>query len=167
MPQARCCWGAAGHSNPHHHQHPGILAVIAAILFASTVISKSLVKHVEVDLLTRYWREIFQEFIGSTIIRMIVIGFYAQLSRFTTKVTTIPGHWWQVLTASGVKGAFSLLMLHMIPHQFEYRELFEAIVVGNVLLSTFLYPLALVIIIKVHQAKFEAEYQADHLLFEE
>lgn len=87
------------------------------------MISKSLVEHVEVDLLTRYWREILSVFVGSTIIRMIVVGFYAQLSRFTTKVTTI----------SGVKGALSLLMLHMIPHQFEYRELFEAIVVGNIL----------------------------------
>jgi CPA1 family monovalent cation:H+ antiporter len=67
----------------------------------------------------------------------------------------------------GVKGAFSLIMLHMLPSDFAYLELFEAIVVGNILLSTFLYPLALVGIIRFHKGRFDAEYQADHLRFEE
>jgi CPA1 family monovalent cation:H+ antiporter len=82
-------------------------------------------------------------------------------------VVTIPLHWWKVLAAAGVKGAFSILMLHMIPSDFRYIELFEAVVVGNILLSTFLYPLALVAIIRVHRARFDAEYKADHLRFEE
>jgi CPA1 family monovalent cation:H+ antiporter len=136
-------------------------------IIASTVLFIAMADQINLALLLRYWPEIISVFIGATLIRMTMLGGFAWVSRHTARIHTIPLHWWKVLTAGGVKGAFSLLMLHMIPRTFEYRELFEAIVIGNVLLSTFLYPLALFVILHVYREHFEREYQADHLRFEE
>ncbi|MFZ3481873.1 cation:proton antiporter [Sphingomonas sp. 3-13AW] len=138
-----------------------------AAILAATVLFISMANMVRLEILYRYWREIAAVFIGATYIRMAMLGIFARLSRWTDKVVTIPLHWWKVLAAAGVKGAFSILMLHMISKQFPYHEMFEAVVIGNILLSTFLYPLALVTIIRVHKRRFDAEYAADHLRFEE
>lgn len=138
-----------------------------AAIIAATILFITMANLIRLDLLMRYWPEILSVFVATTLIRMAMLGLFARLSHFTHRVISIPLHWWKVLAAAGVKGAFSLLMLHMIPSQFAYIELFEAIVVGNILLSTFLYPIALVLIIRLHSSKFEAEYQADHLRFEE
>lgn len=138
-----------------------------AAIIAATVLFITMANLIQLSLLARYWKEIFSVFIGTTMIRMAMLGLFARLSRWTDKVVTIPLHWWKILAAAGVKGAFSLLMLHMLPSDFQYLELFEAIVVGNILLSTFLYPMALVLIIRVHGTKFQAEYEADHLAYEE
>ena len=136
-------------------------------IIAATVLFISMANLIRIDLLVRYWKEILTVFFGATYIRMAMLGLFARMSRWTRHVVTIPLHWWKVLAAAGVKGAFSILMLHMIPHDFVYLEMFEAVVVGNILLSTFLYPIALVTIIGVHRARFEAEYQADHIRFDE
>jgi CPA1 family monovalent cation:H+ antiporter len=136
-------------------------------IIASTVLFITMANLINLQLLVKYWGEIMAVFVGSTIIRMVMLGGFAWMSQRTDKVVTIPLHWWKVLTAAGVKGAFSLLMLHMIPRDFEYLELFEAIVVGNVLLSTFLYPAVLILIIKTYKDVFEAEYKADHLRIED
>lgn len=138
-----------------------------AAIIAATILFVTMANLVDLRLLGRYWREIFSVFIGTTVIRMAMLGLFARLSRWTDKVVTIPLHWWKILAAAGVKGAFSILMLHMIPDDFRYLDLFEAVVVGNILLSTFLYPMALVLIIRVHRKRFEAEYEADHLAYEE
>lgn len=138
-----------------------------AAILAATVLFISMANLVRIDLLRHYWREIMAVFMGTTFIRMAMLGIFARLSRWTHRVVTIPLHWWKVMAAAGVKGAFSILMLHMIPTDFEYLEMFEAVVVGNILLTTFLYPLALVCIIHLHRARFEQEYRDDHLRFEE
>lgn len=143
----------------------GNLRFIAII--AASVLFISMAQLIHIDVLLKHWSEIVSVFIGVTLIRMANLGIFAALSRRTGKIPTIRLHWWMILTGAGVKGAFSLLMLHMIPLSYEYRELFEAIVVGNVLLSTFLYPAFLFGVIHAYKAVFEAEYQADHLRFEE
>ena len=138
-----------------------------AAIIAATILFISMANLVDIRLLGRYWKEIASVFIGTTMIRMAMLGLFARLSRWTDKVVTIPLHWWKILAAAGVKGAFSILMLHMIPDEFPLLELFEAVVVGNILLSTFLYPMALVLIIRVHRRRFAEEYEADHLAYEE
>lgn len=52
-------------------------------------------------------------------------------------------------------------MLHMLPSNFEHRDLFEAVVVGNVVLTTFIYPVILIAIIKIYKTKFKAECFAE------
>ncbi len=131
-------------------------------IIAATILFVTMATVVDINLLLKYKEEIIAVFIGSTIIRMIILGFFAWITRKTSKVNTIPLHWWKILTAAGVKGAFSLLMLHMIPKTFQYLELFTAIVVGNVLLTTFIYPIAMIIVAKVYKKEFEEEYEAEH-----
>ena len=131
-------------------------------IIAATILFATMATVVDLTLLMDYKNEIIAVFIGSTIIRMIMLGGFAWLSKKTTKVVTIHLHWWKILTAAGVKGAFSLLMLHMIPKTFQYIELFTAIVIGNVLLTTFIYPIAMMIIVKAYSKEFEAEYEAEH-----
>lgn len=131
-------------------------------IIAATILFATMATVVDIDLLLKYKAEIIAVFIGSTVIRMTMLGFFAWLSKKTTKVVTIKLHWWKILTAAGVKGAFSLLMLHMIPKTFQYIELFTAIVIGNVLLTTFIYPVAMIIVAKVYKDDFEAEYEAEH-----
>ncbi len=143
----------------------GNLRFVAII--AASVLFISMAQLIHFDVLAKYWSEIISVFIGVTLIRMANLGIFAAISRRTARIPTISIHWWMILVGAGVKGAFSLLMLHMIPTSYQYRELFEAIVVGNVLLSTFLYPVFLFAVIHAYKAVFEAEYKADHLRFEE
>lgn len=138
-----------------------------AAILAATVLFITMANLVNVELLVRYWKEIFSVFIGTTLIRMLMMGIFARLSLWTDRVPSVGLHWWKILTAAGVKGAFSILMLHMIPDDFVYLDLFEAVVVGNILLSTILYPMALVLIIRVHKERFRAEFEADHLAYED
>ena len=52
-------------------------------------------------------------------------------------------------------------MLHMIPTSFEHIQLFEAVVVGHILLSTFIYPFAMMAVMKVYKPRFDSDYEAD------
>jgi CPA1 family monovalent cation:H+ antiporter len=49
----------------------------------------------------------------------------------------------------------------MLPHSFEHREMFDAIVVGVILLSTITYALTLVFIITKYKKIFEEEYNSE------
>ncbi len=49
-------------------------------------------------------------------------------------------------------------MVHMIPKTFEYKELFESIVIGNIILSIFIYAPAMMLTIKLRQKYLEPEH---------
>jgi len=138
-----------------------------AAVIAASILFISMSNLIDLRLLGRYWKEIFSVFIGTTMIRMAMLGIYARVSHWTDRVPSVPLHWWKILAAAGVKGSFSLLMLHMIPDDAPMLDLLEAVVVGNILLSTFLYPMALVLIIRVHRRRFDEEYAVDHVAYEE
>lgn len=55
------------------------------------------------------------------------------------KTLHLPMRWATTLTLAGSKGALTIIMSHSLPLEFVYREMFIAIVIGNVLLSTFIY----------------------------
>jgi len=38
-----------------------------------------------------------------------------------------------------MKGALSIILVHMIPSSFEYKELFEVVTTGVVMMSIFVY----------------------------
>jgi len=46
---------------------------------------------------------------------------------------------WFILTFSGMKGALSIILVHLIPDSFEHKELFESVTIGVVVLSIFVY----------------------------
>jgi len=61
-----------------------------------------------------------------------------------------------------IKGGLSIVMLTMIPSSFEHIEMFKAVVIGVILLSTFIYSGALVITIATNKDKFLHEKSTDH-----
>lgn len=126
-------------------------------MFASAALFVSIAAIVNFEKLFSYSYEILAVFIISTIIRGVMMLKFAFVSNKVERMQKISLRWWSVLTFSGSKGALSILMVHMIPNTFEYKELFENIVIGNILLSTFLYATLLAIIITKNKVKFEQE----------
>lgn len=138
--------------------HEMVLSNIQYIsVIGTTILFVSMAQIVNLNLLTTFWKEILSVFVATTIIRMLMLAKFSVLSNNFKAMHNISFHWWAVLCASGVKGAFSILMLHMLPVNFEHRDLFEAIVVGNVILTTFIYPVILIVIIKIYKKKFDEE----------
>ena len=126
-------------------------------LVVSTALFAAIAGSVKLDKLWLYKYEILSVFVASTFIRAVMMAKFAFVSSVVTQMHTIKLHWWAVLTLAGAKGALSILMVHMLPNTFVHKELFEHVIVGVILLSTFLYAigLALVFFIK-RKRKFES-----------
>ena len=126
-------------------------------MFAAAALFVSVATMVNFEKLFSYGYEIMAVFIASTVIRGLMMFKFAFVSNNVEQMQVINRRWWGVLTFAGSKGALSILMVHMIPNTFQYKELFENIIIGNILLSTFVYALILAIILKRHKDKFEEE----------
>jgi len=144
-----------------HQQNLNYIAVLA--LIANTFLFVSMASIVNIDLLIHYHKEIILMFLVTTIIRAIMIGSFAFVSNITKKMTDINFRWWSVLLFAGIKGGLSIVMIQMLPEHFEYREMFEAIVIGVILLSTFIYSLTLVAIISLNKKAFDDDIDNHHL----
>lgn len=143
--------------------HKSILANIDFLaMFASTALFASMASLVDLALLSKYWKEIIGIFILSTVIRGAMMLKFAMINNKFTNAKTINIKWWSVLTFAGSKGALSILMVHMIPDSFEFKKLFEQVVIGNILLSTIVYGLILAGIISYFKKDFELECEHDH-----
>jgi len=66
-----------------------------------------------------------------------------------------------VLTFAGIKGGLSIVMLTMIPASFPHLEMFQAVVIGVVMLSTFIYSLVLLAVIRSNADIFLKEKEAE------
>ena len=126
-------------------------------MFASASLFVSIAAIVDIDSLIHYKYEIVAIFLATTLIRALMMMKFAFVSNSTKHMHYIQKHWWAVLTFSGSKGALSILMVHMLPNTFEYKSLFETIIIGNILLSTFIYAFILALIIIKNKVKFEQE----------
>lgn len=113
-------------------------------VIAVTVMFLSLGDIVDFSAIAYYWKEILSVFLASTLIRAFVMFLFGLVSNQVRKMQNIPFSWYKVMVFGGVKGCLSLIMLHLIPDSKEYKETFEAIVIGVILLTTFVYPLFLV-----------------------
>lgn len=130
-------------------------------MFASALLFVSIASVVDIDKMLLYKYEILALFVASTIIRGLTMLKFALLSNQVSFMQSIQKHWWSVLTFAGSKGALSILMVHMIPNSFEYKEMFEHVVIGNIVLSTFVYAIALALIIVKNKDKFEKECEEE------
>jgi len=139
-----------------HKQNLNYVAVLALLANAFLFISMASIVHL--DVIFKYTSEILWMFLVTTLIRAIMMSKFAFLSNRTTKMTDVNFRWWSVLLFAGIKGGLSIVMLQMLPADFAHKELFEAIVVGIILLSTIVYALVLVGIILYNKAIFEEEY---------
>jgi CPA1 family monovalent cation:H+ antiporter len=124
-------------------------------VFANAIVFTIVANIVNIQLLFDYSREIFLIFLLTSVIRFFVIGGMI----FQLK---LPFRWARALTYSGTKGALAIIMVHSLPDSFIYKEMFNAVVIGNVLLSTFIYTLLLMIHIKKNQSAYLNEMERNN-----
>jgi len=130
-------------------------------LVANTVLFVAMAELINMSLLWQYKTEIIVMFLATTVIRAAMMAKFAMITNQTDKMTSINFRWWGVLTFAGIKGGLSIVMLMMIPASFEHLEMFKAVVIGVILLSTFIYSGILVTLIGKNQAAFSKEKEAE------
>ena len=131
-------------------------------MFASTALFATMAALIDFQELMNHWKEILAVFVVSTIIRGVMMVKFAIVSNSFTMMQSINTRWWAVLTFAGAKGALSILMVHMIPDSFQYKKLFEHVIIGNIFLSVIVYGAILATIILIYKSDFdrECEYES-------
>lgn len=119
-------------------------------IFASAIVFSIVASMIEIGSLMAYYQEIIIIFILTSLIRLSLI------SAMTWRLQ-LPFRWAKALTYSGTKGALAIIMVHSLQDTFIYKEMFTAIVIGNVLLSTFVYTFLLMYHINTHTKEYELE----------
>ncbi len=110
---------------------------------ASVIIFFALAEMVDFEKIWEYRYEVLAMFLATTIIRALAMAKFAFIGNATNKIKKINLEEWFILTFSGMKGALSIILVHLIPDSFEYKEMFEAVTIGVVILSIFVYGIIL------------------------
>jgi len=110
---------------------------------AAAMIFFVLAEMVDMGKLLIYWKEIVIMFAVTTIIRALSMAKFAFLGAKSKHIEPVGREGWFILTFSGMKGALSIILVHMLPHNTPHREMFEAVTIGVVVLSIFVYGLTL------------------------
>jgi len=131
-------------------------------IVANTILFVAMAEMIDLDMMWKYHVEILAMFLATTVIRALMMGLFALITNKTDKMDDVNFRWWAVLTFAGIKGGLSIVMLSMIPSTFEHLEMFKAVVIGVIVLSTFIYATVLLLIIGLNQAKFRAEIGEHH-----
>ena len=133
-------------------------------MVANTILFIAMAEMIDLNLLWHYRFEILIMFIATTVIRAAMMSVFAWITNKTTKMVDVNRRWTTVLSFAGIKGGLSIVMLTMIPANFEHIETFKAIVIGVIMLSTFVYATVLIWYINKHQAAFLVEKNAEDAL---
>jgi len=131
-------------------------------LVANTMLFVAMAEIINLDLLLLYKKEILVMFLATTVIRALMMAKFALITNQTDKMTNVNFRWWGVLTFAGIKGGLSVVMLMMIPADYAHLDMFKAVVIGVILLSTFIYSLILLLIIGRNVDIFRQEKEAEH-----
>jgi monovalent cation:H+ antiporter, CPA1 family len=131
-------------------------------IIATAFLFFSLAELININSLIHYWKEILIVFIATTIIRALVMLKFAYITNKTNRMHNVSIRWWGVLTFSGVKGGLSLIMVHNLPKNFQYKEMFETIVIGVIILSIFIYSFSLLFLISKYKQEFLKEYNEEN-----
>jgi CPA1 family monovalent cation:H+ antiporter len=130
-------------------------------LVANTILFIAMAEMIDLKLLWQYRTEILVMFLATTLIRGAMMGLFAAIANRTAKMVDISLRWWSVLTFAGIKGGLSIVMITMIPADYPHLEMFKAVVIGVIMLSTFLYSGALLLIIGRNKEVFRNEKLAE------
>ncbi|MFH2133716.1 MAG: cation:proton antiporter [Pseudomonadota bacterium] len=130
-------------------------------LVANTILFIAMAEMIDLKLMWQYKNEIVVMFLATTVIRGAMMGLFAAVANRTKKMVDISLRWWSVLTFAGIKGGLSIVMITMIPADFPHLEMFKAVVIGVIMLSTFLYSGALLFIIGRNREVFRSEKLAE------
>lgn len=106
---------------------------------ASVMIFFVLAEMVSLEKLWEYRVEILMMFGITTLIRALSMAKFALIGDKVKAIAPVGVEGWFILTFSGMKGALSIILVHMIPDTFAYKELFEVVTTGVVMLSIFVY----------------------------
>ena len=108
---------------------------------AAVMIFFVLAEMVNFEQLWHYRVEILIMFVATTVIRAISMAKFTFLGNIKalSSIKPVGLEGWFILTFSGMKGALSIILVHMIPDTFIHKELFEAVTIGVVTLSIFVY----------------------------
>ncbi|GIU01469.1 hypothetical protein TSL6_19750 [Sulfurovum sp. TSL6] len=106
---------------------------------AAVMIFFVLAEMVSLEKFWEYKAEIFTMFIITTLIRAVSMAKFAFWGSKLEQIKPVGFEGWFILTFSGMKGALSIILVHMIPSSFEYKELFEVVTTGVVMMSIFVY----------------------------
>ncbi|MCK5295028.1 MAG: cation:proton antiporter [Arcobacteraceae bacterium] len=121
-------------------------------IFANAIVFMILANIIHIESLIYYYKEILIIFFITSVIRFIAI------SSMMIKLK-LPYRWSRGLTYAGAKGALAIIMVHSLPSDFIYKEMFDAIIVGNVLLTTFIYTIALMVHINYNEIEYKNDIQ--------
>ncbi len=107
----------------------------------AVVIFFALAEMVDFHKLWEYRWQIVTMFTVTTFIRAISMAKFAFFGRvkLLSYIKPVGLEGWFILTFSGMKGALSIILVHMIPDSFAHKEMFEAVTIGVVVLSIFIY----------------------------
>jgi CPA1 family monovalent cation:H+ antiporter len=106
---------------------------------AAVMIFFVLAEMVSVEKLWQYKTEILIMFGITTFIRAASMAKFAFFGHQTKAIQPVGKEGWFILTFSGMKGALSIILVHMIPASYEYKEFFEVVTTGVVMMSIFVY----------------------------
>ncbi len=106
---------------------------------AAVMIFFVLAEMVSLEKFWEYKAEILTMFIITTFIRAISMAKFAFWGSKLEQIKPVGVEGWFILTFSGMKGALSIILVHMIPSSFEYKEFFEVVTTGVVMMSIFVY----------------------------
>lgn len=130
-------------------------------MVANTILFIAMAEMIDLTLLWAYRFEILIMFVATTVIRAAMMTIFAFITNKTQKMVDVNRRWTTVLSFAGIKGGLSIVMLTMIPTSFEHLEMFKAIVIGVIMLSTFIYAAVLITYINRHQTMFLLEKNAE------
>jgi len=123
-------------------------------ILANSLVFVCIANIVKIESLLLYAREIIVVFLLTSLIRYVFI----QAFIFSHK---LPKCWGNVLTLAGMKGGLTIIMVHTLPENFVYKTMFESIIVGVVILSTFVYALLNMFYLQFNQCEFQADIAED------
>ncbi len=106
---------------------------------AAVMIFFVLAEMVDFEKLWHYRTEILIMFGVTTLIRALSMAKFAFFGKTIDSIKPVGTEGWFILTFSGMKGALSIILVHMIPANYPYKELFESVTIGVVGLSIFVY----------------------------
>ena len=106
---------------------------------AAVMIFFVLAEMVDFKELWYYRTEILVMFGVTTLIRALSMAKFSFYGKTIDSIKPVGAEGWFILTFSGMKGALSSILVHMIPAEYEHKALFESVTIGVVILSIFVY----------------------------
>jgi len=116
---------------------------------------------VNYDLMIKYSDVIIKMVLATLIIRGFLMGVIAFISNKSEKLVNIPFHWWVVLTFVGFQGGLSIVLSSLVPETTLNYDVIKAVILGNIVLSTFINAIVLIIYINIKKDLFIKEAEAD------